>query len=190
MKTFNYHTVLNICLNLFQMYQSDIDVYLDKTTEAKIQIKSTIPIACKNADTCPVKIELYSFKHQFVDNQPHCNKSLLDPNPKPSSCSFDFHGKRWNSYQSMSVSLLRDETSRGSYRAIVQLRAISGTDKLWGPVFLPEMKVKTLLCNDTHISYCLCSMSYSFHDNSYYLKLKINSLFWLLKSTLNLVNNL
>lgn len=155
------------------MYQSELDVYLNEKKEVTIQIKSTVPIACKNSQICSLKVELYSFKHQFIEgSQPYCNTSLLDKDPKPSFCSFDFDGKRWDSYQPNSVTLLRDETSRGSYRAIVQLRAISGMDKLWAQVFLPEMKVMTSPCIDTkniHIFYVLHVM-YMIKDKSKSLK--------------------
>lgn len=130
----------------FQLKSSSIDVYLNRTKETKIEIISTVPIACKQLGStrlCNILIELYSFDHQFPKSPAHCNQSLLNQKPKPSACDFDFDGNKWRYYQSMPVSLLSDQTSRNSYRAIVQLRAVSGTDTLWGNVFLPEMKVLT-----------------------------------------------
>lgn len=111
---------------------------------ALIKIKSTVPVVCRTIGEhffCDIRMELFSYRDQFKDQeQRHCNQSLTE-DIKPSACGLEFDGQKWNQYQTISVSALTDPTSRPSYSAIVKLKAISSRDTLWRDYFLPDITV-------------------------------------------------
>lgn len=133
--------VSSLFLFLFKLEKSSLQVLSGQTVS--IRLKSTVPIACtvfQSIPLCTIRIELFDYKGQFSGQQPHCNQSLVE-DIHWSDCGLDFDGWRWDSWQTINVSALADQSSRPSYTALVKLRGISNRDTLWKYYSVPDIYV-------------------------------------------------
>lgn len=137
---------------------------------AKIQIVSTVPVACYTRSNvinrCKLSFEMLDFIEVGSDA---CNRSTTTI---PSACGLVMDGWRWNSPTSMYVTTLRNPKYQSDYTAIVKLRCTTGTiDSLWKNLEVPDVKV--LIRNPvtkTYYAHCMSNEDPNIHtsDGSFY----------------------